>query len=417
MTHAECQDLLVDLACGELSPRAARAAERHLAACADCRAALSQLRATRRTMGALPPEPAPERGEALLLAAAREEVARRRRERPASILPSWLWGAAVGAVSIVAVGAISYRLYGLRPRPAPAGEELLGRGSLPEPPPSAASAAPATPVSPTTPGPAAKADGAAAGLPAPALRQAQPPSVSERVAGAPAPPAAPVPAAPPQERLAVRAEAENARVADEGRVEQRLADSAPPPPAAAAPEAAPPRAAPSGDAAEPGRPGAAQAPPARALAAPSAPAARRRSAEAPAPAPSEGAPSALASADAPTRPAAIARYEALSRAGVLRSTSRAFPGCPGERQRRIDRDASGRVVRLATEGDAGTVEQFYAEDGALAAVRVTGAGAGAATVLDLSGASVAAARAHGSAPAGLVGRAEDVRDDDPPRCR
>ncbi len=72
MTHEELRDRLLDLACGELSPRDARAVEEHAAACEVCGAELARLRGTRRIMAALPEEPAPERGERILLAAARE---------------------------------------------------------------------------------------------------------------------------------------------------------------------------------------------------------------------------------------------------------------------------------------------------------------------------------------------------------
>ena len=69
--HAE-RDLLLDLAYGELDDRAARRVREHVAGCASCRAELDELQGTRRLMSALPELPAPERGERILVAAARE---------------------------------------------------------------------------------------------------------------------------------------------------------------------------------------------------------------------------------------------------------------------------------------------------------------------------------------------------------
>ena len=72
MSQDAFQDRLLDLAYGELSPREAREVEAHAASCPACRAELARIRETRRIMAALPDEPAPEAGERLLLAAARE---------------------------------------------------------------------------------------------------------------------------------------------------------------------------------------------------------------------------------------------------------------------------------------------------------------------------------------------------------
>jgi hypothetical protein len=66
------------------------------------------------------------------------------------------------------------------------------------------------------------------------------------------------------------------------------------------------------------------------------------------------------------------------------------------------------VVRLLVEGTDGRVEQFYGVDGRLAVVRVMGA---------RSFVTLDAAAALSHPPAGLIERAEDVREDAPPRCR
>src|SRR5512147_3342395 len=98
-SHETYREQLLELAYGELGRREARALRAHLEGCPECRAELSRMTATRSAMSALSNEPAPERGEAILLAAARE--ATRDRRRP--WLPSWVWGASIGAVGAAAV--------------------------------------------------------------------------------------------------------------------------------------------------------------------------------------------------------------------------------------------------------------------------------------------------------------------------
>src|SRR5512140_369172 len=107
--HDTYQEQLLDLAYGELGKREARALRAHLEGCPGCRAELARMTATRSAMSALPEELAPGRGEAILLAAARE-VARERRPRP--LLPSWVWSVSVGAVGLAAVALLTVRLGG-----------------------------------------------------------------------------------------------------------------------------------------------------------------------------------------------------------------------------------------------------------------------------------------------------------------
>jgi hypothetical protein len=125
MTGDAYTDRLLDLAYGELSGREARDVEAHATTCAACRAELARIRETRRIMSALPQEPAPDRGEGILLAAARQASGGR---RPRRVLPPWVLGAAVAACSIVAVAAVSYRIVALRPGPLQRqdAEALLG---------------------------------------------------------------------------------------------------------------------------------------------------------------------------------------------------------------------------------------------------------------------------------------------------
>ena len=141
MSHERSRDELVDLALGLLDPDAARALEAHAGTCATCRAELDALRQTRRLLAGLPPAEAPSRGEAPLLAAAREEAARAEAaRRPRWATPAWLWGGTLGLAGAAALAVLVLRFSGPPPR-GPLGDDaeaLLGRG-VPAP------AAPAAP--------------------------------------------------------------------------------------------------------------------------------------------------------------------------------------------------------------------------------------------------------------------------------
>jgi hypothetical protein len=123
MTHEELQGRLLDLAYGELSPREAREVEAHAASCEACRAELARIQGTRRVMSALPVEPAPERGERVLVAAAREAAGRRRERGP---VPRWLWRGALVALPVAAVLAVSVRIIDMRPKGREGPDALLG---------------------------------------------------------------------------------------------------------------------------------------------------------------------------------------------------------------------------------------------------------------------------------------------------
>jgi hypothetical protein len=86
---ARHQELLLDFAYGELEGAPLQDLERHLPGCAHCQAELAALRSTRRVMGSLGAEPAPDAGLASLLAYA-EQQAKRQQAAPAPSRPAWL---------------------------------------------------------------------------------------------------------------------------------------------------------------------------------------------------------------------------------------------------------------------------------------------------------------------------------------
>ncbi|HEY6006227.1 MAG TPA: zf-HC2 domain-containing protein, partial [Anaeromyxobacter sp.] len=134
MTHDAFAEKLLDLAYGELPPREAGKVEAHAASCEACRAELARIRETRSLMARLPAEPAPEKGERILFAAARqaaEERAPRRR------VPPWLWRSSLVAASVVLVVAVSYRIVAMRPAQleSKASDEALLGGPYATPPP------------------------------------------------------------------------------------------------------------------------------------------------------------------------------------------------------------------------------------------------------------------------------------------
>ncbi len=373
MTHDELREKLLDLACGELSPREARKVEEHAASCEGCRAELARMRETRRLMSALPEEAAPAGGEAVLLAAARE-AARRREPRP--VLPRWVWGASIAAMSLAAVVAVSYRVMSMRPGP-PGREDpnaLLGDSpyaSAPSSPPAAAQDAAG--ADETVAGARPRAEQESRGPGAGAAPRARPPAPAERPAEkkARALPAEPEPApsakgAPPEQRME-RVERGNLAMAE--------APAAAPPPAAASRQPAPAPA----PAEVPAPAGAvAGVIPDRAAAAPSraAPAPARRAA----PVRTEPELGRGRDANDADAGAALAQYEDLRRTGRLRAEVRSFPGCDGELSRRLERDPAGRVVSYAWEAMLGgrrvRYEVVYAPDGSVVRARAMDAATG-----------------------------------------
>lgn len=135
MKHETASEKLLELAYGELPPREARAVEAHAAGCDACGPALARIRETRALMAQLPSEPAPERGEVIVLAAAREAADARRR-RPLRILPAWLWGGGLGAVAVAAIAVVSWQLAKSPPQSAlrSGGSELMGTAPAAPPP-------------------------------------------------------------------------------------------------------------------------------------------------------------------------------------------------------------------------------------------------------------------------------------------
>jgi len=325
LPHPE-RDLVLDLAYGELPEREARRLRAHLEACADCRSELERIEGTRRLMSALPLEQAPERGERILLAAAREAAGR---ARPRWRMPGWLAGSLALAATVVVVTVVSIRIAresagplgaghdpnALLPTPAPAEARRSEDSFAKAPEERAVASAQAQPPSapPARPSPGRLSAPKAAGP-----RYAEPPPAVSR-----------------EEDLARRDNA--ARPHDEER-EAKASLKAEEPGLAGAPAGAMALQAPASSAE---------------MEAPRAAAAKRA-----APAAAGGSAAAdLARPNGSLGPAATA------------PDVRTFPGCAGESRREIGRDAAGRVVRYVREGSASgrrvRVELAFGPDGRL----------------------------------------------------
>jgi hypothetical protein len=388
MSHDVLRERLLDLACGEIGGRAAQEVEAHAAACASCGAELARMRETLRLAAELPELAAPEGGERVLIAAAREAV---RGRRPAWRFPRWALSSAAAA-AIVVVGAVSYRILSARPERARPEIALLGASDA-----------------------AAPQDAHAAGGNTTAERPAA-------VPGSAASPRA-TPAAPPQTTSGVRGP-----VGAKARIERPSATRTGEADVAAAPAPAPERH--GGAVPAPGKraPLLAEAPdrgetpaeatravdapvrgasPAAAAAAtrpPSRAALRDGGAARDATIDGDGPPVARAS----TADDAGTRYLALRSAGKLRGTIATFQDCPGESWRKVETDPDGRVVMYVREGVVRgrhlRIEHLYGPDGALARATARDLGSGGPK-LDASSFGV-------RAPA----RAEDAAVDAEPRC-
>jgi ribonuclease E len=369
MNHELLQDRLLDLACGELSPREAREVEEHAAGCEACRAELARMRDTRRLMATLPQEPAPEAGERILLAAAREAV---RARAPRRTLPRWLLSATVAAASLAIVAGVSYRLIATGPRSL--GREdpnaLMGDSPYAQPraselgkeeaprrfaaPPVEDQRAAAKAETPSTPR-------RAGARPPPAAPPAQMRELAEPRAAAPSPPP---PTGPPETNAASpqdRSSSPPARAGGEGEQDSAFAAESAPAPAPESPDA-------------------------RAAGPASAPRASRGAAKAAAPAPE--------------------RF-AVRAEGALRGEIRTFPGCEEESWRKVELDPDGRVVKYVREGRiAGRrvrIDHAYGPDGTLVS----------ASARDVERGEPLDPRSLGVA---LPERAEEAGPDAPPRC-
>jgi hypothetical protein len=401
-SHETLREQLLDLAYGELSRRDAAALRRHLEGCADCRDELARMEGMRALMSALPDAPAPEGGERILLAAAREVAdARRARRRLA-----WLWGAPVGAVAAIVVALVSYRVFTLAPRPD--AEPVDGFAVAPQPPASAPLPSPSPASAPVAAAEAKARDeapGAAGGgaaqpearrellaeksVPAPQLGAAG----NAAAGGAPEPgrrPRATAPenagrgelalrrkgeeeAAPPKDEADALERDGDARAgqdrtskvarADElpSWLDQARVDDAPPPPAA--PKKAPSPAVARAEAQASGAVSPSEQAPSRAREESGASASKELAK-----------PAARAPAAAPVvREDAIARHHRLELAGRLRVSTVTFANCAGESFREVAVDEVGRVVRQVRRGERGgtpyEAQLYYVEDGSLGAVR------------------------------------------------
>jgi hypothetical protein len=338
MNHEALREQVIDLALGALAPAAAREVEAHVAGCAGCAAELASLRGTRAALAGLPPLPAPERGEAVLLAAARQAAATNARTGRFA-LPRWLWGATLGAASAAVVVLLSVQLARSPPpsRFAEGREALVGSA----PPPSALEARRAEP-----------ADLAPPPLPATASAPASA-RHREREEGArePIPEAAPPPPPPARRVAAVRAQAQD--------------DLAAP----AAPTAVAERSTASADR-ETERYAAEVLDAARGVAA------KREVAAGPVsvpPPPEPAAKAAQPSFSGQGAAAGIGVPDSARRAAAapgLPSDVQAFTDCPGERSRTLTRDGAGRLVRRqrigTVSGVAYAADESFGEDGRLA---------------------------------------------------
>jgi anti-sigma factor RsiW len=438
-THETLREQLLDLAYGELDRREERALRKHLEGCAECAAELARMTSTRSTMAALSDEPAPERGQAVLLAAARE-AARAQERRP--FLPSWLWGASLSAVGLAAVAALSLQLArqapmtgfsGLEKRPA----ESVAREPVAHEP--MAAPAPVTAAAPAEKKEAALEASKPAPAPAPAGGK-----------GGGAGPARAAKASPPRDleprgegrfrleggrgddravakgdrdgalgALEPEKKQEKAKVAEERVDEGRFAAAPPaePAPAAGQPAAtAPPPPADDAELAEApaavASAGAAGAPPGREASPQKAGALRRRAESNAAAAPSLAAPSAAKRARAAED--AMARHARLRALGQLRSVARRYPGCAGEAERTVELDPDDQVVKVTRrgtwQGKPYAAELFYGEDGLLGAVRFSAEG----QVRELRAGAIGGAGVPDAVT--LPRHAADAGPDAPPRC-
>jgi len=419
MSCERFDDRLVELACGELAPDEAREVEAHAAGCPACAGALASMCATRRTMAALVPEPAPEAGEKLLLAAGRAQ-ARRNAARRRRWIGMWIAPVAVAAGLALTV---SWPLLSNPPRSLGRAdpEALAAKSGAPYAAAPAEQRAVEDADRYAQAEPAAPTSGAEPPAPPPG-RYAVPPPVRERASRSAEPVRTPLASAPARKAARPAAEAgasgamasaerdaepaaRNEPAAREGdlraavREERAAAEAEEAPAFAQAPPPAPAAPAPS---AEPG--------PTRSRAERRAPGAAAPSAMA-APSAAPAAPSASDErADAPSGSAqARARYEALRAAGKLRGELRTFPGCEGEAWRKVELDPQGRVVRYVREGVFEgrrlRVEQLYDASGALAEAE--------AIDLDAGGGQRTPARALGL---DVPLRADLANADVPPRC-
>ncbi|HEX9287969.1 MAG TPA: zf-HC2 domain-containing protein [Anaeromyxobacteraceae bacterium] len=369
MTHETCRERLVDLAYGELSRREAAEAEQHLAGCDACRAERDRLAATRAAMARLDAPPAPERGDAVLLAAARKAAEERRRDSFSLALGAFGYKLAAGtAFAVVAVFLVVNWKSALRPptedaAPAPAAAPAVA----PAPPPGVSSAPPAPREGPRFatppddgPGTPAAPNGFSAEEPPRRIhaeKKVPPPQQGAGIGGGrgasapatPAPVAAPRPLPAPPPTAAPAAPA-RPQVADEAGVPPERQDRvmAEPEIGAGRPEKkASRRAAPEAYAG----PGVA--------AAPAGPPARMRSG---------------AVAPAPSASAVAHDIERRHAANELSEAQKRFDPCPGGDVRRtawIDREQ--RVVKLVRErADGMLVEEWFDDRGRLREALVRG---------------------------------------------
>ncbi len=349
--HQVLREKLVDLAIDALAPAEAREVEVHAAGCPECRAELASLRGVREAVRDLPPLPAPDRGEAVLLAAARQ-AADEAREARRPRLPAWLWGAALGGAGVAAMAVLAVKL--TSGAPGPMDQEVAAPAAVTAPA-EAAPAPSAPPLASARPAPQAEERKSFSQPPPPARIAAQsaaptPSPTPSTPASPPAPPSlspAPIPIPTPAPKAAAPRSA--ALTAKEDALAAPAADTA----LALREEAAPPNggAATSAGASAPSSLGRLRD------AAPAAEPERRVAAKRAAAPPAE----------AQAAPPATAPEE-----------TRADPACPAEQRRTLWRDSQGRLIRRLRlgqlQGVAVLVDERFAPDGRIESARLEWAG-------------------------------------------
>ncbi len=148
------EDKLLEFAYGELPTPEAEAVEAHVRDCARCTRALSEIRAVRSTMSALPMEPAPDAGLESLLAYAEQAASRAKHPAPSRGWRRFLAPLA-SAMALVVVGVVAWRANqafdpdpGLLAIQAEREASPTRKGYAPEEAPAPVAAAPAAPAEP-----------------------------------------------------------------------------------------------------------------------------------------------------------------------------------------------------------------------------------------------------------------------------
>ena len=402
MNHETCRERLLDLAYGELSRREAVEVERHLAQCEPCRLERDGMASTLGAMRRLEPPPAPERGDGVVLAAARQAAEERRSNSFGLALRGFGIRVAAGtAFAVLAVLLLVNVRQGLRSPAEDVARERAAARSRAEPtvgPPPSAAEAPSLVPAPSEPEarPQAKASRREHDQPAPATKKstarrderAAPPERASREPQVAAP-------AAPSSSLPRRAETGGEERNELPAVQEGRAGKVPVAPPGGLSEGLPPGAVGDERAEQREERKAAPIEPEtfalrRGKAASGAADQLRPQAAAPA-APGSGARAAASGAQqdravqrlraSPVPASAWAReVERRRAAGELSEAQKRFEPCPGGDVRRTAFiDGEQRILKLVHErGDGFVIEEWFDESGRLREALVRGRAAGRA---------------------------------------